>query len=72
MFEMTYNDALEIQAAQVKHYRENGALNDAGVAELIRRTLPCPFNPDELRPVREINRLVPRGGGIEIIIQMCR
>ena len=30
--------------------------------------MPCPFDPDEPRPVREINILVPRGGDIESIM----
>jgi hypothetical protein len=70
MFEMTYNEAIEIQEKQIAHYYRDGQgpLTTGGIAELKRRTLPCPFDPNELRPVREINELVPRGGDIESIM----
>jgi hypothetical protein len=70
MFEITYNRAIQIQEEQIKHYYRDGKgpLTTAGIAELKRRTLPCTFDPDELRPVREINELVPRGGDIEFIM----
>ncbi len=70
MFAMTYNQALEIQKKQIDYYHKDGKgpLTTAGITELKSRTLPCPFDPDELRPVREINKLVPRGGDIEFIM----
>ncbi len=63
MFKMTYNEAIRIQKKHINFYA--GLLTDKKRAELEKMTKPCPFNPDELRPVIEINRLVPRGGTIE-------
>lgn len=70
MFEITYNRAIEIQKEQIAYYYRDGQgpLTAAGIAELKSRTLPCPFDPNEPRPVREINELVPRGGDIEYIM----
>jgi len=63
MFTMTYNEAVRIQKSQIDFYA--GHLTAGKRAELARMTKPCPFDPDEMRPVIEINRLVPRGGIIE-------
>ena len=63
MFEMTYNEAIRIQKKQIGFYAR--LLTDGQRAELARMTKPCPFDPDEMRPVIEINRLVPRGRTIE-------
>ena len=63
MLEMTYNEAIRIHKSQVDFYV--GFFTDAKRAELARMTKPCPFNPDKMRPVIEINRLVPRGRAIE-------
>lgn len=70
MITMTYNEAVKIQAEQIKYYYrdENGPLMQAGIDELRRRTLPCPFDPNEMVPIRIINGLVPRGGDIEKIM----
>ena len=63
MFEMTYNEAINKQEEQVRFYAR--LLTDEKRAELARMTKTCPFDPDEMRPVIEINRLVPRGRAIE-------
>jgi len=63
MFKMTYNEAIKIQKKQIDFYAR--LLTDDSRTELARMTKPCPFNPDEMRPVIEINCLVPRGITIE-------
>ena len=63
MFKMTYNEAIKIQKEQIKFY--DRFLTDDKRAELAEMTKPCPVDPDELRPVMEINQLVPRGVTIE-------
>ena len=70
MIEMTYNQALKIQADQIEHYHRDGMgpLTTAGIAELKRQTKPCPFDPDMMVAVTIINGLVPRGGSIENIM----
>ncbi len=63
MFMMTYNEAIKKQAEQAKFY--DRLLSSTKRAELVKMTKPCPFDPDEMRPVIEINQLVPRGRDIE-------
>lgn len=63
MIEMTYNEAIGIQKRQINFYARR--LADGLRAELARMTKPCPFDPDEMKSVVEINRLVPRGVTIE-------
>jgi len=68
-FKMTYNEAIKIQGEQMAYYHKDGKgpLTQAGIDKLRAMTKPCLFDPDETRPVVEINRLVPRGGDIEFI-----
>lgn len=66
---MTYNEAIEIQKEQVNFYLQNTKKILNWIRHEIEvKTLPCPFDPDEPRPVIEINKLVPRGSAIETII----
>ena len=64
--QMTYNEAIKIQEEQIEHYTH--IMGDGVRAKVKALTLPCPFNPDELRPTWDINPLVPRGGTIESIL----
>jgi hypothetical protein len=67
MFTMTYNKAIQIQESQLAFYLrgELETMKEKVLQEIKGKTLPCPFDPNEERPVIEINRLVPRGGDIE-------
>jgi len=63
MFKMTYSEAIEIQKEQIDFYAKFLTANKR--SELAKMTKPCPFDPDEVRPVIKINELVPRGTVIE-------
>jgi len=63
MFEMTYNEAMTIQHAQMMYYRHRIGLK--GIKAIRQATKPCPGNPDAMQPVSEINQLIPRGGRFE-------
>ncbi len=67
MIKMTYNEALRIQSEQLYFYcGGTSPEEEARIRKAIGdKTLPCPFDPDELRPSWEINELVPRGAAIE-------
>ncbi len=67
MFEMTYNEAMEIQKAQMAYYRQR--IGRVGIKAIKSATKPCPGNPNEKMSVIEINRLVPRGGNFEKYIK---
>jgi len=65
MFELSYNEALVIQRAQLAWYRRSIGLS--GVRQIQKWTLPCPehLHPDTKVFVVTINELVPRGADIE-------
>ena len=67
MIKMTYNEAMRIQADQLYYYC--GGVSPEEEARIRKtigdKTLPCPGDPDELKPSWEINELVPRGADIE-------
>jgi len=62
--EMTYNEAMTIQRAQMAYYRN--AIGRPGIKAIRSRTW-CPtwLNPNEPMSVIDINRYVPRGGSFE-------
>ena len=66
----TYNELLEIQERQIAYWHKEGKgpLGINGVAKIKQMTKPCPFDPDELRPIKELNELIPRGGDIERVM----
>ena len=64
-FEMTYNEALKIQRAQMVWYRH--LIGRAGCKQIIKDTLLPNFNPDKPMPVHVINEYVPRGCNFEWI-----
>ena len=70
VFTMSYNEAIEIQRGHIAYYHRggNGPLTERGIDNIKAMTKPCPFDPDEQRSVIEINRLVPRGHDIEMIM----
>lgn len=65
IFDMTYNNAMCIQRAQLAYYRQ--LLGYKGYKYIRNKTLPCPANvhPDMPLDIFTINALVPRGGDIE-------
>jgi len=67
MFEMSYNEAIQIQRSQMAWYRS--AIGLRGIRIIKARTLPCPpdIHPDEKISICTINKLVPRGGNFETL-----
>lgn len=67
MFELSYNEAIVIQRAQLAWYRRSIGLS--GVRQIRKWTLPCPehLHPDTKIFVVTINELVPRGGDFELL-----
>jgi hypothetical protein len=72
IFEISYNEALKIQRAQLAYYRQSLGLR--GTRMIRHATRPCPANlhPDEETSIFEINGLIPRGGSIEYIARLCQ
>ena len=68
-FEMTYNEAMIIQRAQMVYYRNQ--IGRLGI-KIIRSRTKCPLdiNPNKLMSVSDINALVPRGGSFESLIKV--
>lgn len=66
-FEMTYNEAIEIQRKQIEYYRPRGFTAEME-QKLKAKTLPCPGDPDEKMPMHKINELVPRGASLEYLM----
>jgi len=64
MFEMTFNEALTIQRAQMVYYRQS--IGRKGVKAIMAKTIyPVDIQPDKLMNISDINELVPRGGSFE-------
>jgi hypothetical protein len=66
-FEMTYNEAMTIQRAQMAWYRRT--IGRQGCKAIRQHTKPCPGNPNKPMSIIEINGLVPRGGCFESYIK---
>lgn len=69
-FEMTYRQALEVQASQIKYYSKFIPGKANKLEDVMRRaTKPAPpEGADTPLPINEINQLVPRGGFIENVV----
>ena len=67
-FDMTYQQALDIQWEQIAYYRRR--LGRKGVKSLRAMTAKCPadIHPGKPTSIFVINDLVPRGGSIEFLI----
>jgi len=67
MFEMTFNEALTIQRAQMAYYRQS--IGRKGVKVIMANTIyPVDIQPDKLMTISDINGLVPRGGSFEVLL----
>ena len=67
MITMTFNEALNIQRAQLVYYRQS--IGRKGVKSIMSRTkYPVDLQPDVPMPVRIINELVPRGADFEALL----
>lgn len=69
-FDMSYNDAICIQRAQLAYYRNQ--LGYYGTRMVKNATKPCPakYHPNDAISIFEINNLVPRGGDIEGVVRI--
>lgn len=67
MITMTYDAAMDIQETQLLFYtRQIGDMGKAYARDwFLSRTMPCPGAKDVPMGIREINKLVPRGGDFE-------
>lgn len=67
MFAMTFNEALQIQRAQMAYYRQS--IGRKGVKWIISHTIyPENIEPDKPMFIGDINALVPRGGCFENLL----
>lgn len=69
-FKLTINEALEIQAKQIRHYGPRFAGGESALRAVMesRNKIPPGADRDEKISVIEINRMVPRGGDIEYVV----
>lgn len=68
MYKMSYNEALEIQRAQIAFYRQS--IGRKGIKNIRKQTYcPADCNPNEPLSIFIIDKYVPRGYVFETLIK---